>query len=98
MALARDVLRPQAAGGISMEVRRASVSCPAAPVPAHQQGVPLRRREHPAALAQERAGPVAQEISGVQAQGLPVWMQQALPLRDVAPEALQAARESHPGQ
>ncbi len=81
-----------------MEVRRAVVNCPAALVPSNQQGVPLQRRKHPAGLAQGRAGPVAREISGVQAQGLPVWMQQALPLRDVAPEALQAARESHSGQ
>lgn len=98
MALARDVLRPQAAGGISMEVRRASVSCPAAPVPAHQQGVPPRRRERPDGFVQGRAGPVAREISGVQAQRPPVLMQQALPPRDAAPEALQAARESHLGK
>lgn len=81
-----------------MEVRRASVSYPAAPVPSHPRDVPPQRREHPAGLAQGLAAPVAQEISGVQAQGLPVSMQQALPLRDVAPEALQAAWESHPGQ
>ncbi len=81
-----------------MEVRWASVNCPAAPVPSHPQGVPLRRRERPAEFAQGWAGPVAQEISGVQAHRLPVWMERALPLRDVAREALRAARESHLGQ
>jgi len=81
-----------------MEVRWASVNCPAAPVPSHPQGVPPRRRERPAEFAQGRAGPVAQEISGAQVQGLPVSMQQALPPRDVAREALRAARESHLGQ